>query len=123
MLITMLRGRKAATTTLGATRGRSRTRSTVIDISGPLQVRASQVASGPALPYIQTPQAAAKLRAEARQRGPTELSNLPRELDPFERDWPWGGQPGAEQEAPAGSTERSPTFERDLQRVLQMFAA
>jgi hypothetical protein len=50
------------------------------------------------------------------------LSNLPREVDPFEADWPWPKRVDGSDDVVAGSTERSRTFEEDLQRVLAMFA-
>ena len=58
------------------------------------------------------------------------MSRLPRDVDPFERDWPWADRtkdvrPKPEPKVwprPAPRQTRTSTFEADLQRVLRMFA-
>ena len=112
MLITMLKGRKRAGA--GSPARKDRARATVVDISGPLPQRAMVAAER-------------KARADERSAAGTvaagtgEMSNLPRELDPFESDFPWIGWTEPRHETFVSSDSRSPTFDRDLQRVLSIF--
>ena len=99
----------------GLPRARPRALKSVVDISGPLP-EASESAP---LPFLEVPPKAPAPLAPWRR---VDTSALPREMDPFECDWPWNGWTGPRYQDIIRSPERSPTFEEDLQRVLAIFA-
>ena len=123
MLITMLRGLKPATKRTQARKALNRTRSTVLDVSGPLKTASvpERTAAPATLPLLEAP-------IEGASRYPNmvwrtmEMSDLPPELDPFEADFPWPGWTAPRHQAVVRSDYRSPTFEQDMQRVLEIFS-
>jgi hypothetical protein len=121
MLITMLRGRRRKATEKGTARKAPRTRQ-ALDLSGPLPAVPSTPVRPDAHPYREGALVAGSLRPTTWQRGATPLSRLPREVDPFESDFPWIGWTEPRHESFVRSELRSPTFERDLQRVLSILS-
>lgn len=99
-------------------RGRSGALIDVFDISGPLP---DECGLEP-LPVIEEPAVEEPVRRVMRHEG-GELRRLPREMDPFECDFPWNGWVEPHHRAVIRSPYRSATFEQDLQRVLAIFAA
>ena len=120
MLITLLKGRtRSGNQARTSARTDRRSTSTSVDISGPLPGRPGRQTSETRrvmqMREVRPPRSAPGI-------GPTEMSRLPRELDPFEDDFPWIGWTEPQPETVVTSDRRSPTFERDLQRVLSIFA-
>jgi hypothetical protein len=131
MLISILRAARNARAPQATMPTRRRRGSTsALDINGPIPAdptpfprRAPINRTSEDLPWLAHPRAGRTSRPVGKSGGPSELSGLPREIDPFEADWPWPTRAAGSEEVAAGSTERSRTFDEDLQRVLAMFAA
>ena len=118
MLIALLKGRRKEAKTRRPT-----TRTVALDVSGPLPsgpVKPSRATDD--LPYREDALVAVALRPAEWRRDAADMSSLPREVDPFETDFPWIGWVEPRHESFVRSETRSPTFEQDLKRVLAIFA-
>ena len=121
MLITILKGKKPAAHEVRPGTPRGRAVSSIMDISGPLPARMPSNAE----PRTQRENGRgdAPEGTATRRPAPTPLSRLPRDMDPFEADFPWIGWTEPRHESFVRSETRTPTFEQDLERVLAIFAS
>ena len=122
MLITMLKGlRRSETAATAAPKPTARrSASVVVDLSGPLPPR--QAPPAPVEhPYREGALVATSLRPTTYRADVTEMSRLPREIDPFEADFPWIGWVEPKHESIIRSDIRSASFDEHMQRVLNLF--